>query len=136
MATTTWSSCIGHLIMSTCHNMFIRVITCPSTFDVEWSFLQSCLSQSSNFTSVFTCTFTYTITTMYITLNQTHMRRSQPHGYIDFPILSRVTDCSVGLLNAGNSQKRKSEQDTTVEKPVATQQCMPVFMKMRCETMH
>ena len=26
MATTTWSSCIGHVIMSTCHVMFMRVI--------------------------------------------------------------------------------------------------------------
>ena len=40
------------------------LVTSPSTFDVEWSFLQSvrtCLSQSFNFISVFTCIFTYTI---------------------------------------------------------------------------
>ena len=56
-----------------------------STFDVEWSFLQSvltCLSQSSNFISVFTCIFTYTITTVYVTLNPTRMRRYQSRGYV------------------------------------------------------
>ena len=64
------------------------LVTCPSTFDVEWSFLQSvwtCLSQSSNIISAFTCIFTYTITTVYITFsNPMRMRRNQPRGYINF----------------------------------------------------
>ena len=71
------------------------LVTCPSTFDVEWSFLQSvrtCLSQSSNFISVFTCIFTYTIMTVYITLNPTRMRRYQPRSYVisDFESCDRL----------------------------------------------
>ena len=40
------------------------------------------------------------------------------------------------LLHAGNSQEKpvKYEQDTAVEKLVATQHCMPSFMKRRRET--
>ena len=61
--------------------------TCPSTFDVEWSFLQfvwTCLSQSSNFITAFTCIFTYTMTTVNITLNPTRMCRNKLCGYAEF----------------------------------------------------
>ena len=84
----------------------------------------------------YTCIFTYTITTVYITLNPTHMHRNQPRGYVDFWFWVVWPIAWFDYLTLEIVRREANKLWTTAEKLVATRQCMPVFMKMRCETIH